>query len=187
MMSDSNSTSWAQVLVDDSAATPSDSRRLEFRWKTAKTGRCRPNASTTTDECNGDHCQTSANRCTKKDCIAGLSRQLSILKAENKASVAAFTERLGDLDKLRNEISENCHMENFSSSEIDQSRVAVIKARRAKTTPASCECVYCQLAFQQNESGIAKERLAAAQHRLTVLRQYRLANDKGAVQRTTAQ
>lgn len=186
-MSKPDSSSWAQVLANGSAEAPFDSRRLEFRWKTVKKGRLRPSASSPVDECRADHCQTSKDSCAKTECVARLKRQLSTVQTENNALAAAFTERLRDLDKLRIDISENCKMDNFFSNENEQSRIAVIKARRAKATPLLCECVNCQLESQRNESVIVNEKLSAAQYRLKVLREYRHANDKGSIQQTTSQ
>lgn len=181
------SSSWANIVTNGRAASASLNERVEFRWKAVKKGRLRTPARKAASECLDDHCQASESPCTKKECIAYLERQLSIGKGENVALAAAFEARLLDLDKLRQELAENCKMDDFFSPEMEASRLAVIKARRTKTRPALCDCLSCQLVLHQEEAAVLNEKLSAAQHRLQVLREYRIANDREAVHRTSSQ
>lgn len=165
-MSQLHSHSWADVVNNSGAALLPQSGKQEFRWKIVKKGRLRRCAAAPANECNGDHCQTSKDPCTEKECIARLDRQLSIVKAENIAVAATFEARLHDLDKLRQEIAEYCKTDDFFSADAESSRLALLKAKRIKSTPVFCECLGCQLLFQQNESAISHQRLSAAQHRV---------------------
>ena len=186
-MSQNCSDSWADVVTKGRAVSGGPNERLEFRWKSAKKGRLRAPAQKAASECCDDHCQASGTACTKKECIAYMERQLSIAGSENVALASAFEARLLDLDKFRQEIAENCKMDHFFSSEMEESRLAVIKARRTKTGPALCDCLSCQLDFYRDEAAVLNDKLSAAQHRLQVLREYRIANDREATYRTSSQ
>lgn len=179
--------SWANVVTNGRAASAGAKEKLEFRWKAVKKGRLRAPAPEAASECRNDHCQVSESACTKKECTAYLERQLNIVKGENVALAAAFEARLLDLDKLRQELAEKCKMDDFFSPEMEQSRLAVIKARRTKIQPSLCECPSCQLAFHREEAVVLNDRLYAARHRLQVLREYRVANDREAIHRTSSQ
>lgn len=127
-VSESCSYSWADVVNNGHAAPARQNERLEFRWKSVKKGSLRARAATPESDCDGHHCQISEAPCTRKDCIARIDRQLVTVKAENIAVAGAFEARLRDLDQLRQEICENCKMENFFSSDMEESSLAVIKA-----------------------------------------------------------
>lgn len=77
-------------------------------------------------------------------------------------------------------------MEDFFSSEMETSRLAVIVAKKKKQEASSCGCSCCQLAHEMKESTLLNERLATAQHRLGVLREFRIMKDEELLHRTSS-
>lgn len=110
---------------------------------------------------------------------------LNVVKSENNALTSSLETRLSGLADLRAEIVQQCKTEDFSSIEMEQSRLAVVKANREKIAPVFCECTACQLGYEQEQSRLLHKRLSAAQARLTALRAFRLANDRDTLYRTS--
>ena len=99
---------------------------------------------------------------------------------------AILHDRLEDIAVLREEMVQMCNTGTFFSDDMEDSRHALVKANRRKVEPVFCGCTSCQLVFEQKQSDLLKEKSSAAQKRLTVLREFRLVNDKDTLERTSA-
>lgn len=184
-MAESDSSPWARAVRDGIAATVVQAGKQEFTWKPMKKGRLRPHAGTPKEDCYEDHCSLSGT-CSKEDCIARLAQQLDTLKAENIALDAACDGLRRQINDLVNEIFEECNIANFAS-ETESSKTALYRAssnRSLTLKRLSCGCTSCQLEIQQGDSKSLDECLSAARYRFQTLREYRIANDREAVQRT---
>lgn len=181
-MAGPDSHSWSRVVDDSNAAAVFNNGKQEFRWKTAKKGRIRPSAPRPTEKCHEEHCRTVLGRCMKRDCIARIDRQLSLIKAENATLDAEFTKRLENIHELEREILRNCNMDEYYSSENHESTMARFATRLASVPGALCSCVSCELAYEQKVSSDWNDKLSAAQLRLEVLRDYRVAHEEEAVE-----
>lgn len=184
-MSKPHSHSWSRVVLEEGEAAPPDSRRQEFRWKTVKKGRLRPSAPQPTDyHCHGEHCYRSLDRCTRTECVAQIDREIDLIDSEIDALGAEFAERLYHIDKLNSSIRASCNMDNYYSSENEESSNALVVARQAKAPTVSCRCPSCKIAHKQNVRFVLSEKLSAAQLRLEVLGDYRVAHEKEPVEWT---
>ena len=55
-----------------------------------------------------------------------------------------------------------------------------------KSEASSCECVAWQLAFKKKEAKVLNEKAMASRDNLTILSDYRRANDKETLERTNS-
>ena len=183
-MANKENRSWADIVTGIKSAPEATARdKREFVWKTAKTKRSAPPISK--GGCNGKHCEELSDACSEPHCKTRLEKLLSTVKSENIALNASLETRLNDLTDTRVEIFKECNTHNFQSTEMEESRLAVIRTNRKTIAPTFCECNACQLEHQQKEATLLHEKLAAVGRRLTALREFRLANDKDTLYRTS--
>ena len=176
--------SFADVLANRDASLPVSKASLEFKWKTGKVRSLKIVARP--EGCNGIHCDHIENHCKEEACSKRLKEELSIATSTNEAMTADTENQLQSIDELLWDISVHCRTDDLNYPTMEESRLALESALCGNPEPSGCECVACQLAFKQGEAKVLKQKASAAKARLTVLREYRRANDKEALERTSS-
>ena len=182
-MAEQNKRSWADIA---SGKRPTSTAHgvTEFSLKKGKALRLRIESSK--DGCNGKHCALVEDSCKQTECKSRLERLLKIVNSENVALREALEALMKDLSNLREEVFDTCKTDHFSAVEMEDSRLALVRANRKKIAPFFCECTACQLEYQQQQLSLLKEKESAAQRRLTALREFRRAYDKETLCRTSS-
>jgi hypothetical protein len=180
-MAEKKKPTFADVLAN---RDPNRKGDLDVNWKTDKIT-ClivvdRP------EGCNGKHCEELQDRCQEGECIKRLKKELDASKLENETRVTHFEEQLQVIDELLWDISVHCKTDYLYYPTMEESRLALESAQTLKATPIFCECVACQLSCVQNEAKVLKPKEVAVSSRITILREYRRANDKETLSRTSS-
>jgi hypothetical protein len=176
--------SFADVLANRDASRAVSKDSLQFQWKTGKVRSLK--IVTRPEGCNGKHCEQVEDHCEEEACMKRLKEELSTATSTNEATIADTQDQLQSIDELLWDISVHCRTDGLNYPSMEESRLALESALRGKTEGSLCECVACQLAFSQKESKALKEKASATKARLTILREYRRANDKEAMERTSS-
>lgn len=176
-MAQNGNDSWARVATDRNEFHIRAGEKLEFTVKVAKKGRVKPSKQTNAAECLKEHCPSSQDYCGRMDCSQRLSRQVLSLRAENKESSANVKRQLFQIDKLREQIDNDCDTTQLFSEDMEISRLGIEKALEAGAVVTACGCMSCILDCHKGESELYYEQSSAAEERLKVLRQFLLAHE----------
>lgn len=126
------------------------------------------------------------NRCRDQECLSRLQEKLSALQAQNETAAFEIDEYFADINGLLHEIEIHCRTDSLYYPAMEESRLALESALAVKIEPDTCECVACQLSYQQKGAKMLKQKSKAAESRYTALSEYRRAQDKAALERTNA-
>ena len=176
--------SFADVVANRDAHQAVSEASLEFRWKTGKIRSLK--IVTRPEGCNGKHCEQGEDHCKEEACLKRLKEELNTATSTNEAIFIETQDQLQDIDELLWDISVHCRTDDLNYPAMEESRLALESALRSKTDASLCECVACHFAFRQKEAKVLKEKASATKARLTILREYRRANDKETLERTSS-
>jgi len=175
---------WANIAAIANESPASQPLQYSIRNAGAKRGRLaqplKPRVV-----CNGVHCTAIQGYCPQYACQDKLQSRLVQTKEDVKALSAGFPARLKTLTEVRDQIHETCKTDTFLSTEMEDLRKAVNRVMKLRVEPSFCECTSCLLETARKEREMWQTRVDAVQKRTTALREFRLANDKETLARTS--
>lgn len=134
--------------------------------------------------CTGVHCPNKRNYCKEKVCLKRVQARLKSVKVDNTSIGREIDGHIADIEGLLVEISVYCRTDSLNYPAMEESCSALKLASAETIEPGSCECLACQLIFEQKNAKVLKQKLKAAEARHTALDEYRRAHDKEALART---
>jgi hypothetical protein len=134
--------------------------------------------------CSGAHCELAPKCCQEKACIGRLREQMESLKRDSASKVVEISKSIEAIEDVLVEISVHCRTDSLYYPTMEESRSALELALANNIDIGTCECVACQLSFEQKNAKILKQKLNAAEIRHRALDEYRRAHDKEALART---
>lgn len=180
-MAEKKKPTFADVLANRDPTRKGD---FDVNWKTDKITCVR--VVDRPEGCNGKHCSQVKEHCQEKKCIDRLQEQLDHITSENEQAVSDIEERRQSIDELLWDISVHCKTDDLYYPTMEESRLALESALSGKAEFSACDCIACQLSDQQKEAKVLKQKTAASKARLQILQDYRRANDKETLARTSS-
>ena len=179
---DSRYRTFADVLADREASSTKP-RAIDKKVKTETVACLR-----ITDGprgCTGIHCELDSKCCREKVCIERLQQKTQTVKNETDSKAIGIDEYLETNESLLAEILNHCRTDSLYYPTMEESRLALESALGDTVELGTCDCVACQILFEQKRANMVKRKLEAAKIRYKVLSEYRRAQDKEALARTS--